>query len=49
MTDLEKLSLELKTQSLASTTRRHFIKDCALGLGGIAMSSLLGACTSSRN
>ncbi len=49
MTDLEKLSIELKSQSLASTTRRHFIKDCALGLGGIALSSLMGACTSSKN
>ncbi len=30
---------------LEEQTRRHFIKNCTLGLGGIALSSILGSCS----
>jgi len=36
---LEKLALDAKAK-----TRRHFIKECASGLGGLAMSSMLMGC-----
>ncbi len=33
-------------ESLEFITRRHFLKDCSLGLGAIALSSLLPGCSS---
>src|SRR6516164_4874376 len=30
-------------------TRRHFLKECAMGFGGLALGSLLQACSSSTN
>lgn len=32
-------------KKLEEQTRRHFIKNCTLGLGGIALSSILGSCS----
>ncbi|SFT16204.1 Protein of unknown function [Zhouia amylolytica] len=37
----EKIKREIETQ-----TRRHFIKDCVAGMGGIALSSLFFSCNS---
>lgn len=38
-------------RKLEEQTRRHFLKNCTLGLGGLAFSSMLGACgnTSSKS
>ena len=37
-----------KLRQLQEQTRRHFIRNCSLGLGGLAISSLLGSCNSSE-
>ena len=34
---------EARKQKLEFTTRRHFLKKCSTGLGGIALASLMGA------
>ena len=47
MVDINKLHNELKKSNARLNTRRHFIKECTLGLGGIALGSLLNSC--SRN
>lgn len=36
-----------KIKKLEEQTRRHFIKSCTLGLGGIALSSMFGSCGNS--
>src|SRR5210317_2064545 len=38
---------ENRLRKIEAQTRRHFIKNCSLGLGGLALSSLLGACGNS--
>ncbi|MCG8305806.1 MAG: DUF1501 domain-containing protein [Cytophagales bacterium] len=35
---------EINMEKLEAQTRRHFIKNCTLGLGGLALSSLISAC-----
>jgi len=35
---------ENRLSKIEEQTRRHFIKSCSLGLGGLALSSLLGTC-----
>lgn len=43
MNDIEKKLLNEYVLNQASiNSRRHFLKDCTLGLGGIAFGSLLG-------
>jgi hypothetical protein len=36
-----------RLKKLEEQTRRHFIKSCTLGMGGLALSSLFGACGNS--
>jgi len=36
---------EERLQALGEMTRRHFIKGCSLGLGSMALSTMLGACS----
>jgi len=38
---------ENRLRKIEEQTRRHFLKSCSLGLGGLALSSLLGACGNS--
>ena len=40
-------SQENRLRKIEEQTRRHFIKSCSLGLGGLALSSLIGACGNS--
>src|SRR5260221_11356980 len=46
MTGIESLIKRAQRESLAFVTRRHFLKDCSLGLGAIALSGLLPGCSS---
>lgn len=39
---------DFNRRSLEAVTRRHFLKDCTLGLGSIALSSLLPGCSPSH-
>ena len=41
---LERLIKEKLAREAQAKTRRHFIKECATGLGGIALSSILMGC-----
>lgn len=36
-----------RLRRLEEQTRRHFLKNCSMGLGGLALSSLLGSCGNS--
>ena len=48
MNDIEKKLLNEYVLNQASiNSRRHFLKDCTLGLGGIAFGSLLKSCAPS--
>ncbi|HVX28671.1 MAG TPA: DUF1501 domain-containing protein, partial [Parafilimonas sp.] len=45
----ERLIREANEAQIRAHTRRHFLKDCAMGFGGLALGSLLQACGSSVN
>ncbi len=45
MADLEKLMQQARMASLEAVTRRHFLQECSLSLGAIALSSLLPGCS----
>ena len=45
MDDLKKLLEEHNQFNAQLNSRRHFLKECTLGLGGIALGSLLGGCS----
>ena len=45
----ERLIKEANEAQVRQHTRRHFLKDCAMGFGGLALGSLLQACGSSVN
>ena len=45
MDDLKKLIEEHNQFNAQLNSRRHFLKECTLGLGGIALGSLLGGCS----
>ncbi len=38
-----------KLKRLEEQTRRHFLKSCSMGLGGLALSSLMGGCGNSAS
>lgn len=44
----KKLLEEKNTANAKLNSRRHFLKDCTLGLGGMALGSLLGSCFSGK-
>ncbi|MCM5661797.1 DUF1501 domain-containing protein [Galbibacter mesophilus] len=44
MDNIEKLLWEKQQREAEIKTRRHFIKECAAGLGGIALGSLMMSC-----
>tara|TARA_B100000886_G_scaffold113923_1_gene76620 strand:+ start:1139 stop:2632 length:1494 start_codon:yes stop_codon:yes gene_type:complete len=46
MDEIRKLHNELKNSNARFNTRRHFLKECTLGLGGIALGSFLNSCSS---
>lgn len=43
----DRLYLEARNARLQQTTRRHFLKESAMGLGALALGSLFGSCGSS--
>ena len=45
MDDIKKLYNEFKKSNARLNTRRHFLKECTLGLGRIALGSLLNSCS----
>ena len=45
MDNFKKLFAEQRTKGAQFNTRRHFLKDCTLGLGGLALGSLINSCT----
>ena len=47
MHKLNTLIREHKIRQLDSNTRRHFIKECMFGLGGVALGGLLNSCANS--
>tara|TARA_B100000963_G_scaffold341678_1_gene341602 strand:- start:5553 stop:7046 length:1494 start_codon:yes stop_codon:yes gene_type:complete len=46
MDNIRKLHNEFKNSNARFNTRRHFLKECTLGLGGIALGSFLNSCSS---
>lgn len=46
MDQLDRLIRERIEAELRATTRRHFIKDCVAGMGGLALGSFLMSCNS---
>ena len=46
MDEIRKLHNEFKNSNARFNTRRHFLKECTLGLGGIALGSFLNSCSS---
>ena len=48
MDNIKKLLEEKNTANAKLNSRRHFLKDCTLGLGGMALGSLLGSCFSGK-
>ena len=48
MDRIKKLLEEKNTANAKLNSRRHFLKDCTLGLGGIALGSLIGSCFSGK-
>ena len=44
MDNIEKLLAEREAFEARLNSRRHFLKECTLGLGGIALGSLLNSC-----
>jgi hypothetical protein len=45
----QRLIKEANEANISYHTRRHFLKECAMGFGGLALGSLLQACGSSDN
>jgi hypothetical protein len=45
----QRLIKEANETNIRYHTRRHFLKECAMGFGGLALGSLLQACGSSTN
>ena len=45
---LKRLLLENNELNAKLNSRRHFLKECTLGLGGIALGSLLNSCTNDQ-
>ena len=37
-----------RLKEIEEQTRRHFLKSCSMGLGGLALSSLMGSCGNSQ-
>ena len=48
MDNIKKLLEEKNIANAKLNSRRHFLKDCTLGLGGMALGSLLGSCFSGK-
>ena len=48
MDDIKKLHEEYNQFSASLNSRRHFLRECTLGLGGIALGSLLGGCFNNK-
>ena len=48
MDKIKKLLEEKNIANAKLNSRRHFLKDCTLGLGGMALGSLLGSCFSGK-
>ncbi len=46
MDNIDKLILEKIQREIQTQTRRHFIKECAAGFGGLALSSMFMSCSS---
>lgn len=46
--DIGKLVKEAQRHQLESVTRRHFLRDCVAGVGGIALGYLFGGCSTGR-
>ena len=44
-----KLFNEFLLKNASVNSRRHFLKNCTLGMGGIALSNFLSACNSENN
>jgi len=47
--DYYKIAKEAQLAHLTHKTRRHFLKNCALGLGGLALGSLIGSCNNQNS
>ena len=45
---LKRLLLENNELNAKLNSRRHFLKECTLGLGGIALGSLLNSCANDQ-
>ena len=45
MDNIKKLLEERRVVEAKFNSRRHFIKDCSLGLGGIALGSFINSCS----
>ena len=45
MDNIKKLLEERRVVDAKFNSRRHFIKDCSLGLGGLALGSFLNSCS----
>ena len=48
MDNIKKLLEERRVVEAKFNSRRHFIKDCSLGLGGLALGSFLNSCSSGK-
>lgn len=48
MKDINKLIKEAQQKQLQAVTRRHFLKECVAGIGGIALGGLLANCGDGR-
>lgn len=46
MNSLDRLIKEKLQRDIQVKTRRHFIKDCVAGMGGLALGSLFMGCNS---
>lgn len=44
----QKVLKQLEEQTIYSQTRRHFLKESAMGLGALALGSLFGACNTNK-
>ena len=44
----ERLFNEAQNEALDYITRRHFLQQCGMGFGGMALGSLLGGCFSDK-
>jgi Protein of unknown function (DUF1501) len=48
MSEFEKMIQQAQRESLEFITRRHFLKDCSIGLGSMALSGFLSGCSSPK-